>query len=151
MACVNVAGLLLARGAVREREIAIRAALGAGRGRIVRQLLTEAVVLSLAGGVAGVVLAKVGVGLLLSLAAGQLPRSAEVRLDGPVLAFAFALSVVTGLLFGLVPAIRLAGRDLQGTLKEGGRTSAGGGQRLRNALVIARWRSRWCWWWGRDS
>ncbi len=137
MACVNVASLLLARGAVREREIAIRAALGAGRGRIVRQLLTESMVLSLAGGVMGVAIAKVGVTLLLKLAAGQLPRATEVRLDAPVLAFALGLSVLTGLLFGLVPALRVSGTPLQGTLKEGGRGTVGGGQRLRNALVIA--------------
>jgi predicted permease len=137
MGCVNVASLLLARASAREREIAVRAALGAGRGRIIRQLLTESVVLALAGGVAGIAVARAGVGALLALSAGQLPRGAEVHIDGAVLLFALAISLVTGLLFGLVPAIHASRTALQGTLREAGRGVAGGARRLRSALVIA--------------
>jgi predicted permease len=137
MGCVNVASLLLARASVREREIAVRAALGAGRGRIVRQLLTESVVLALAGGVAGLIVARAGAGALLALSAGQLPRGTEVHVDGAVIALALGLSIVTGLLFGLVPAIHASRSALQGTLREGGRGVAGGARRLRSALVIA--------------
>ena len=137
MGCVNVASLLLARASVREREIAVRAALGAGRGRIIRQLLTESIVLALAGGAAGIAVARAGVGALLALSAGQLPRGADVHIDGAVLLFALALSLVTGLLFGLVPAIHASRAALQGTLREAGRGVAGGARRLRSALVIA--------------
>ena len=137
MGCVNVASLLLARASVREREIAVRAALGAGRGRIVRQLLTESVVLALAGGVAGLAVARAGVGALLGLSAGQLPRGADVHIDGAVLLFALALSLATGVLFGLVPAIHASRAALHGTLRKAGRGVAGGARTLRNALVIA--------------
>ncbi len=137
MACVNVASLLLARASVREREIAVRAALGAGRGRIMRQLLTESIVLALAGGLAGIVVARAGVGALLALSAGQLPRGTDVHVDGAVLLFALALSLATGLLFGLVPALHSSRAALQGPLREAGRGVAGGARRLRSALVIA--------------
>ena len=138
MACVNVANLLLARSTVREREIAIRLALGAGRGRVVRQLLVESVVLALAGGAAGLVIARAGLSALVSLSAGQLPRAGDIRVDSVVLAFALALSVLTGLVFGLVPALRISTPRLQGALREGGRGLAGGaGNRLRDGLVIA--------------
>ena len=137
MGCVNVASLLLARATVREREVAIRVALGAGRARIVRQLLTESLVLGVAGGVAGLAVAQVGITLLVSLSAGQLPITADIRLNAPVLAFALALSVATGLLFGLVPALRASSPQLQGTLREAGRGMAGGAaQRWRDGLVI---------------
>ena len=137
MGCVNVASLLLARASVREREMAVRAALGAGRGRIVRQLLTESIVLALAGGIAGIAVARLGVGALLALSAGQLPRGADVHVDSVVLLFALTLSLATGLLFGLVPALQASRAALQGTLREAGRSVAGSARRLRSALVIA--------------
>jgi predicted permease len=137
LACVNVASLMLARATTRGREIATRVALGAGRGRIIRQLLTESVLLSLIGGAAGIGLAFLIVNGLLNLSAGQLPRGAEVRLDGAVLLFATGLSLLTGLLFGIVPALRTTSKNLQGTLREGGRGLAGTeGRHLRNGLVV---------------
>jgi predicted permease len=137
MTCANIASLLLARATTRGREIVTRMALGAGRGRIVRQLLTESVVLALVGGVAGIGVAYVTLAGLLRLSAGQLPRGSDIRLDATVLLFALALSVATGILFGLVPALRGATRDLQGALREGGRGLAGGeARRLRSALVV---------------
>jgi predicted permease len=138
IACVNVASLLLARASVRSREVAVRMALGANRGRLVRQLLTESMVLAFAGGAAGVLVAIVGVRGLVALSAGQLPRGTDVRVDAGVLVFAVAISLVTGLLFGLVPALRAASGSLQSALRSGGRGFAGsGGQRLRNWLVVA--------------
>jgi predicted permease len=138
MACVNVANLLLARAGARQQEVAIRSALGAGRGRIVRQLLTESVVLSLIGGLVGLAVAWFGTRFLLALSRGQLPRALDVTMDGRVLAFSFALSLLTGVLFGLVPAVRASATSLQGTLREGARGLAGSaGQRLRSGLVMA--------------
>jgi predicted permease len=138
MACVNVAGLVLARSSTREREVAIRVSLGATRGRIVRQLLTESLVLSLSGGLAGLAVALFGVRSLLALAGSQLPRGNDVRLDAPVLLFALGVSLLTGVLFGLAPAVRAASTNLQGTLREGGRSLTGHvGQHLRNGLVVA--------------
>lgn len=138
MACANIANLLLARATARGREIVTRVALGAGRGRIVRQLLTESSVLALMGGAAGIGVAHLTIRALLQLSAGQLPRGSDVRLDGAVLVFAFGLSVATGILFGLVPALRAASPDLQATLRAGGRGLAGGEARhLRSALVVA--------------
>jgi putative ABC transport system permease protein len=137
--CANVANLMLARVAAREREVTIRAALGASRRRLVRQLLTESVLLGLAGGVLGLGLAVWGVGALRTLDPGTLPRMDEVRLDGGALAFALVLSVGTGLLFGVVPAFRVLGFDLRGGLAEGGRALSGArsGTRTRTALVLA--------------
>ncbi|HEX8718114.1 MAG TPA: ABC transporter permease [Gemmatimonadaceae bacterium] len=138
LACANLASLLLARASVRERELAVRSALGAGRARLVRQLLTESIVLALAGGALGVLLAQLGMRALIAMGAQQLPRAAEIRLDPAVLGFALALSVATGLIFGLVPALRVTATDLQTVLREGGRGSSGAhGQRMRAMLVVA--------------
>ncbi len=137
IACVNVANLLLARAASRGREVAIRAALGAGRGRIVRQLLTESVLLSLAGGLLGVLMASAALGPLLKLGAGSVPQGAPIGLDPSVLAFTAGVSLFTGVLFGIMPAMRTAKLDLRKALNEGSRgATAGPGQhRLRGALV----------------
>ncbi|MEO7965052.1 MAG: ABC transporter permease, partial [Gemmatimonadaceae bacterium] len=137
LTCVNVASLLLARATTREREMAVRLALGASRGRVVRQLLTESIVLALVAGIAGVAVAYGALRLLLSLSAGQLPRGTEVGMDATALLYALAVSVVTGLFFGLVPAMRASSGQLQQTLREGGRGNTGGaGNRLRYGLVI---------------
>ena len=139
IACANVANLLLARASARQREIAVRAALGASRGRIIRQLLTENVLLSLAGGVAGLLLAFWGMQALLAISPGNIPRLSTIGIDIQVLVFTIAVSVVTGLLFGLAPAVIVSKLNLNDTLKEGGRSSAegAGGRRVRNALAIA--------------
>src|SRR5579863_2100116 len=138
--CVNLANLLLARGAGREREVAVRSALGASRGRLVRQFLTESVLLAGLGGAAGIL---VGYGFMNVLKAWrplfQLPIESDVHLDGRVLLFTAAVVVVTGILFGIAPAIHAARPDLAQSLKEGGRTatSGAGRTRARNALVVA--------------
>jgi len=138
IACANLANLLLARATVRQKEIAIRAALGAGRLRIVRQLLTESVLLALAGGAAGLLPAYAGLRVLPALSPEGLPRLGEIQIDPRVLGFTLTLSVLTGLFFGLVPAWHAARTDLQESLKEGGRRSAGSGHhRLRGLLVVA--------------
>jgi putative ABC transport system permease protein len=126
LACVNVTNLLLARGAARAREIAVRVSLGAGRGRIVRQLLTESVLLATAGAAAGLVVAKLGVRALLALGASKLPRLESVPFDMPVLLFAVVALVVSGLLVGFAPALRLARTDVRTLLNESGRSSSGG-------------------------
>lgn len=137
IACVNVANLLLSRSAAREKEMAIRSALGAARPRVMRQLLTESVLLAALGGAAGIALAVAGTTLLLKTVPGELPRSASVGLDLRVLLFVLAVSVITGLLFGLAPAFRSSKTDLRGGLQEGSRGSTGGRHRLQNGLVVA--------------
>ncbi len=140
VACVNVANLLLMRGADRQREIAVRIALGAGKRRLVRQLLTESVVLSLAGGVLGLALAKVGVqwliGLVPAAQARAIPALASAGLDPKVVGYAVLLSVAAGIAFGIVPALRMTNGALSGVLKSASRGAIGGGSRLRDSLVI---------------
>ncbi|MGE4066987.1 MAG: ADOP family duplicated permease [Vicinamibacterales bacterium] len=138
MACVNVAALQLARAMGRSREMAVRLALGARRSRILRQLLTESLALSLAGGALGLLVARYGLAALLALSAGQLPRADEIALDGTVVLFTLVLAVATGVLFGILPAWRAS--DGRGTLelREGGRSIAGHGhRRWRRALIVA--------------
>ncbi len=140
VACANVANLLLVRGTARGRELALRAALGARRGRVVRLLLTESVLLAVAGGALGTLAAWGAVRGFVALSGDFLPRAADVRLDGAVLAFAVALSALTGLAFGVWPALRAsAGMRLAPTLRENGRGSVGTGaaHRARSALVAA--------------
>ncbi|MEK6320628.1 MAG: ABC transporter permease [Acidobacteriota bacterium] len=138
IACANVANLTLARLMRRERELAIRSALGAGRGRLIRQLLTESTLLSLAGGILGLLLAAGGLHLLVNFAARFTTRAGEIRIDGLVLLFTLLVSVVTGLLFGLMPLFS-SDQKLTNALKEGGgRTSASPKrQRIRNLLIVA--------------
>jgi len=139
IACANVASLLLARGTARHRELAIRAAIGAGRERVARQLMTESLVLSLLGGAAGLLLALFGTRWLLHLSVSNIPRLDDVGLDVRVFAFTLAVSVLTAILFGVAPAMRLSRTDLAETLKEGGRGSEGGAghTRFRSGLVVA--------------
>jgi predicted permease len=137
IASVNVASLLLARAVSRERELAMRVALGAGRGRLVRQCLTESVVLALCGGVLGVLLASIGIRPFVLFWPGSLPRAEEVRLDWHVLLFAVAASVLSGLLFGLAPALRAPVRNLEQALRAGARTGAGSSRRLHSGFVVA--------------
>ncbi len=138
IACANFANLLLIRGASRQQEIAVRAALGASRWRLIRQLLAESTLLSLMGGMLGVLLSIAGVRVLLALLPpGTIPRAGEVHLDGWVLAFTFCLSLVTGLVFGLAPALQVTRRELREAASEGGRNVTGRHEKLRGALVTA--------------
>jgi putative ABC transport system permease protein len=137
IACANIANLLLARGSSRGRELGIRLALGAGRARMVRQLLTESVLLATAGGVAGLLLGLWAVDALVAVAPDSAPRLSEIRLDTTVLAFTAALTVATGIVFGLAPAVQSSRDDVTQALKEGGRGGASaGGRTLRRALIV---------------
>jgi predicted permease len=138
IACANVANLLLVRASGREREMAIRTALGAGRTRLVRQMLTESLILGLAGGIVGLVFARSGLQALIAVAQSSFPRVAGVTMDWRVLTFTFAISLVTGLLFGLAPAWHAAHVVTHESLKEGGRgNTAGGAQRVRRVLIVS--------------
>jgi putative ABC transport system permease protein len=139
IACANVANLLLVRADARQQELAIRAALGAGTGRLARELLLESVVLGLLGGVVGIVLAFGALRLLIALAPGNLPRLDDIAIDLPVLAFTLALSVVSGLLFGAIPIVKYATAQLSTMLRGGGRTASASRERhrTRNVLVVA--------------
>ena len=139
IACANVGNLFLVRATEREGEMAVRAALGAGRGRLLSQILTEGVVLGLAGGVLGVVLAALGVRGFQALDPGGIPRVSEIAVDARVLAFAVALSALTGVLFGLVPAWTSARADAAAALRESGRRATVGRahSKLRNGLLVA--------------
>ena len=135
--CVNIASLLLARASTRQRELAVRAALGAGRGRIIRQLLTESLTLALLGGALGALLGYFAVRALVARGGVNLPGVADLRIDGTVLAFAILVSVIAGVLFGAMPAFRAAGPSLERSLRAGTRGSIGGtGRRMRSALVV---------------
>jgi len=138
IACANVANLQLGRGEMRVPEIAVRTALGAGRGRIIRQLMVESLLLSVIGGGLGLLLASWGLELLPTLGAEKIPRMQEIALDARVLGFTLAMSMLTGVIFGLAPAFQAVKFDLHTSLKEGGRAAASpkGRRRLRNALVV---------------
>jgi putative ABC transport system permease protein len=138
IACVNVANLLLVRGESRRKELAIRTALGASGGRMIRQTLTESMMLALIGAVCGTVLAFVGTRALVALAPADLPRVAEIGVDGRVAAFTIAITLFTGVAFGLIPALRALKGDSADTLREGGKTSGHGASALaRRSLVVA--------------
>ena len=137
ISCVNVANLLLARSTGRAQEFAIRAALGGGQGRIIRQLLVEATLLAMAGGGLGLLLASWGTQAVLSLVPTALPRAQEISLDARALIFTLAISLLAAVLFGLAPALKVSKPDLYETLKTGGRGGSGTRQRLQGALVVA--------------
>jgi len=143
IACANVANLLLTRATSRQKEVAVRTALGAGWQRLVRQLLTESLLLGLLGGAAGLLIAKAALYVVRTVNPGNIPRLDAISLDGTVLAFTFGVSVVTGLIFGLTPALRAARVDLNTSLKAGGRNTQGEGgfgssrRRLRSLLVVS--------------
>jgi putative ABC transport system permease protein len=138
IACANVANLLLVRASVRDREIAIRTAIGASRGRLVRQMLVESLMLALAGGAAGVLIAYLALEPIQTLSAGNIPRVQDVAIDSQVLLFALVVSVATGMVFGLAPAWHASRADVAAIIKETGRSSsAAGGRWTRNALLVA--------------
>ena len=137
IACVNVTNLLLARGAQRRGEFAVRAALGARRGRMIRQLLTESVLLAAVGGALGLVVAQIGVSALVALSPTDLPRVDAIGVNGPVFLFALGITTLIGLAVGLIPALHTSRSDLREGLQQMSRSTAGGHQRTRSALVVA--------------
>ena len=137
IACANLANLLLARVGARQKEFAVRTALGASRLRIIRQLLTESIMLAVTGGALGLLLAFWAVSWVVSLSPDTIPRVHEISVDPRVAGFTLLVSIVTGVLFGLAPALQVSRPDLSGALKESGRTTAGHGSRLRGALVMS--------------
>jgi predicted permease len=136
IACANVANLLLARSTSRAREFAIRSALGASPARVIRQLLTESVMLGIAGGGIGLLLAKLGVRGLLAALPENMPRADEIALDGHVLLYTLGISLLTGIVFGLIPALKAMRPDMHETLKEGGRGSSGARHRTQSAFIV---------------
>jgi predicted permease len=137
IACVNIASLLVARAVSRERELAMRAALGAGRSRLVRQCLTESAVLGTFGGALGVLLAAIGIHPFVVFWPGSLPRAEEIRLDWPALLFALSASLFSSLLFGLAPALSASARELEQCLRAGARTVTGNSRRLPSGFVMS--------------
>jgi putative ABC transport system permease protein len=137
IACVNVTNLLLARAAQRRGEFAMRAALGAGQTRLLRQFITESLLLAVLGGALGIAIAEIGVRALVALSPPGLPRAAAIRVDTPVLVFTMIISTCVGLVVGLVPAVRSARSDPQANLKESSRQTAGGHQLVRRSLVVS--------------
>ncbi len=136
IACANVANLLLARSAARTREFAVRLALGASRLQIVRQLIVESVLMSIVGGTLGLAIAKWGVNAVLVAAPGSIPRTENIGVNVPVLVFAFGISMIVGVVFGLLPALKSSKTDVQAGLKEGGRCSTAGHQSIQHLLVV---------------
>jgi predicted permease len=137
IACVNIASLLLTRAISRERELAMRVALGAGRGRLARQCLTESAVLGVCGGLLGILVAKISVRPFVAFWPGSLPRAEEIHLDWRVFAFGIGVSLLSGLFFGLAPALRVPLHSLESALRAGGRTIAGSSRRLQSAFVVS--------------
>jgi putative ABC transport system permease protein len=136
IACANVANLMLVRASVRQKELAIRGALGAGRARLMGQMLVESLVLAVAGGAVGVALAWLSIRPIQALSAGSIPRVAGIGIDLPVLGFAFAVSLVTGIVFGLAPAWQAARAGVADVLKEGGRSATSGARWVRSGLLV---------------